>query len=96
MPHTLVRIYLTENDEALFLKLLFALKKEGIAGATILKGICGYGRTGAHYKGVEVLSYSFPVILEIVEEENKVLEVLDGMKDILKGRFITLEKVEIC
>ncbi len=96
MSHLLVRIYFTEEEERIFLKLLLELKKRGVGGATLLKGIAGYGKRGLHDAGVEVFSYSLPVVLEIVEEEEKIKEVLEGLKNLLQGRLITTEKAELC
>ncbi|SHK47114.1 DUF190 domain-containing protein [Thermocrinis minervae] len=95
--YLLVRVYFTEEEEYLIRRLLKNLMDKGISGMTLLKGILGYGQEGKfHYEGVETLSYDLPVIMEFVEDEDKALSVLEELKNLLKGRLITLEKVSLC
>ncbi len=96
----LVRIFLREGEEfegrPLFREVIERLRGEGIAGATALKGILGYGTTGEyHYEGIEALSYDLPVVVEFVDEEEKALAVIESMEEILKERLISLEEARI-
>ncbi len=96
----LVRIFLREGEEfegrPLFGEVIERLRGEGIAGATALKGILGYGTTGEyHYEGIEALSYDLPVVVEFVDEEEKALAVIESMEEILKERLISLEEARI-
>ncbi|MFN7064551.1 MAG: DUF190 domain-containing protein [Aquificaceae bacterium] len=77
-------------------RLLELLKGWGISGATVLRSIMGYGSTGSlHYEGVEVLSYGLPVVVEFVEEEEKVMGVLKLLSSKGLTLFITLEEVSL-
>lgn len=96
----LVRIFLREGDklsgEPLYSIILSMLKSKGIRGATVLKAILGYGTTGQYnYEGIEVLSYDLPVVVEFVDEEEKVQSVIEEVSKYLKSGLITMEKAEI-
>lgn len=77
-------------------KLVKLFRERSVRGATVLKAIMGYGMTGYRFEGIEVLSHSLPVLLEVVEEEAKVMNLLESLREHLKGCFITLEEVELC
>lgn len=98
MEFVLVRIYLREDDrlegKPAYRRILELLKEYGIAGATVLKSIMGYGTTGEfHYEGFEVLSYSLPVVVEFVEEENRATMAIQRLLERAKLGLITLERV---
>ena len=98
--HLLVRIFLREDEEfegePLYVKLVKVLKERGITGATVLKALLGYGTTGEyHYEGIEILSYNLPVVVEFVDEEKKVMAVLDELGKYIKGGLITMERVKL-
>ncbi len=84
------------EGERLYSKLLRLLKSKGVGGATVLKAIMGYGTTGEyHYEGIKVLSYSLPVVVEFVEEEEKVNSLLEELTKYVKKGLITTEKVKV-
>lgn len=96
----MARIYLREDDKVegklAYRRLLELLKEWGISGATVLKSIIGYGTTKSfHYEGIEVLSYSLPVVIEFVDEEKKVMKVLENLSSRGFSFFITLERVSL-
>lgn len=98
--HVLVRVFLRESDEferePLYSKILKVLRDKGVGGATVLKGILGYGTTGHyHYEGIEVMSYDLPVVIEFVDEEEKVEGVLEEVSKYLKSGLISVEKAQI-
>jgi hypothetical protein len=98
--HVLVRVFLRESDEwegePLYSKILKILQSKGVSGATVLKAILGYGTTGHyHYEGIEVMSYDLPVVVEFVDEEQKVEGVLEEIGKYLKRGLITVEKAQI-
>ncbi|RMH03075.1 MAG: DUF190 domain-containing protein [Aquificota bacterium] len=99
MERVLVRIYLREDlrvgKELAYKKALYTLKELGICGATVLKAIAGYGTTGEeHYEGLEVLSYSLPVVVEFVEEEEKALQAVKVITGFIKKGLITFERAK--
>ena len=98
--HLLVRIFLREDEEfegePLYVKLVKVLKEKGITGATVLKALLGYGTTGEYrYEGIEVLSYNLPVVVEFVDEEKKVMTVLNELGRYIKSGLITMERVKL-
>ncbi|QID34146.1 DUF190 domain-containing protein [Pampinifervens florentissimum] len=97
MEFVLVRIFLREDDKLegkpAYRRLLELLKEYGVGGATVLKSIMGYGTTGElHYEGLEVLSYSLPVVVEFVEEEQKAMQAIERLLQKAKVGLITLER----
>ncbi len=97
MELVLVRIFLREDDrlegKPAYRRILELLKEWGIGGATVLKSIMGYGTTGEfHYEGLEVLSYSMPVVVEFVEEEGKAMFAIKKLLERTKLGLITLER----
>jgi len=96
----LLRIFIGENDrhdhrplhEAIVLK----ARELHLAGATVLRGPMGFGHSSRlHTAKILRLSEDLPVVIEIVESEEKInafLPVLDGM---MGSGLVTLEKVQV-
>ena len=98
---TLVRIFIGESDawhhHALHRALLERLRKEGFAGATVIRGIAGFGATSViHTTSLVDLSSDLPVLIEVVDDQehiDKLLPILDEM--LTKGALVTMEKVRV-
>ncbi len=96
----LLRIFIGEDDRYKHLPLYEAIvlkaRELHLAGATVLRGPLGFGHTSRlHTAKVLRLSEDLPMIVEIIDSEDKVnafLPVLDGM---MSGGMVTLEKVKI-
>ncbi len=102
IPHeaVLLRIFIGESDrhehkplhEAIVLK----AREAHLAGATVLRGPMGFGKSSRlHTAKIFRLSMDLPMIIEIVDSEEKIrafLPVLDGM---MGGGLVTLEKVQV-
>ena len=96
----LLRIFIGESDrwehrplvEAIVLK----AREMHLGGATVLRGPMGYGKTSRlHTAKILNLSTDLPLIIEIVDSEEKIntfLPILDGM---ISGGLVTLEKVKV-
>lgn len=100
----LLRIFIGELDKSgntpLYEALVLAAKKSGIAGATVLRGILSYGASSRiHSEKLLDLSFDLPVVVEIVDHEDKIekfLEVANGLiEDAGCGALITIEKAEV-
>ncbi len=99
-----LRIYISSTDKIdnslLSEQLVYQAREFGLAGATALKGIIGYGASSVihSYKFWEV-SEKVPVVLEIVDEESKVLSFFNSIKPMLEtmryGCLVTAEKVDV-
>ena len=111
MPHwfegerTLMRIFLGESDrcpsgphtgKALYEAILLTLREEGCAGATVVRAIAGFGPSATLHTGrVLRLSTDLPVIVEVVDDEEKLQRMLPQLEEIMGGGLITLEKARV-
>lgn len=96
----LLRIYIAEGDRyehrPLYEALVEMLRKEGFAGATVLRGICGFGAHSVyHSQKLLDLSSDLPMIIEAVESEDKVNSVMPRIDAMMSGGMITMEKVKV-
>jgi PII-like signaling protein len=96
----LVRIYLGESDhwegKPLYQAIVERLRKHGLAGATVLRGIEGFGaRQHLHSTRILSLSEDLPILIEAVDTEEKVRAVLPELDEMLGDGLMTLEKVEV-
>jgi PII-like signaling protein len=97
---TLMRIFVGESDrwqrKPLYEAIVEMLKSEGFAGATVLKGIMGFGAGSVvHSDRLLRLSSDLPVVIEVVESEEMIENVLDRLDDMVSGGMITLEKARV-
>jgi len=96
----LVRIFIGENDRhkgKLLYKFITELCRErGVAGVTVFRGILGYGKSSIiHEQKILKLSSDLPIVIEIVDCEEKIEEVLPEISKLIKGGLITLERVKV-
>lgn len=100
----LLRIFIGENDKAdhqpLYEALLFAAKKQGLAGATVLRGIMGYGAsTKVHTAKLIDISQDLPIVIEIVDHEDKINTFLRTVNQLMDkagcGGLVTIEKAHV-
>ena len=95
-----LRIFLGESDRAdgrpLYEAIVLKAREMHLAGATVLRGPMGFGKSSRlHTAKILRLSMDLPLVIEIVDAEEKIqqfLPVLDGM---LKGGLVTTEKVTV-
>ena len=100
----LLRIFVGESDlinhKPVYEKIVLDARKAGLAGATVVKGIMGFGASSRiHTAKVLRLSEDLPLIIEIVDEEKKIEDFLPILNEIFEeansGGLITIEKVNI-
>jgi PII-like signaling protein len=99
-PALLVRIYIGEADHhdgrPLYEAIVHLLRERGLAGATVLRGIEGFGRKArVHTTRLLRLSEDLPVLIEFVDEEAKVRAILPEVDAMVGEGLITLERVEV-
>lgn len=99
-PALLVRIYIGESDhvggQPLYEAIVRLLRERGIAGATVLRGIEGFGRAARlHTTRILRLSEDLPILIEVVDEEERLRAVLPELDAMVEGGLITLERVEV-
>ena len=96
----IARIYIGESDtwegRPLYEAIVHRLRERGIAGATALRGIEGYGkRSVLHTTRILRLSEDLPVVIEVVDREDRLRAVLPELDAMVRDGMITLEPVEV-
>jgi len=96
----LMRIHIGERDkfegEPLYWAIVQLLRRRHYAGATVTRGIMGYGASSrVHSAKFLELSLDLPIIVECVETEEKINEILPALDEMVGGGLITLEKVNV-
>lgn len=96
----LLRIFIGEADkwqgEPLYQAIVHLAKKEGMAGATALKGFMGFGcKSHLHTAKLLRLSEDLPIVIEIVDSEEKINRFLPHLDDMVKEGLITLERANV-
>jgi len=95
-----VRIYLGERDkhdgQALWSALLEFLRREGAAGATVTRGIAGFGaHSKIHTASIVAMSSDLPLVLEWVDSPKQVSRLLPMVEEMLQGGLITTEPMTV-
>ena len=96
----LLRIFIGEQDKwnkvPLYEAIVMLARKECLAGATVVKGFMGFGRK-SHMHTAKILSLSedLPIIIEIVDSEDKITKFLPKLDEMVKEGLITLEKANV-
>jgi hypothetical protein len=96
----LLRIFISENDsykgQPLYESIVLKARTLNMAGATVLRGIMGFGATSRiHTAKVLRLSEDLPIVIELVDEKEKMDELLPFLDEVVKEGLITLEKVRV-
>ena len=103
-PSSLLRIFISSTDhikqDLLSESIVFAAKNYGIVGATVFKGILGYGASSIihSYKFWEITD-KLPIVVEIIDSDEKVRDFYETLKPKLEsmryGCLVTIENIEI-
>lgn len=104
---TLMRIFIGESDRCtepdhpqhgkpLYEALLHTLRERGFAGATVVRAIAGFGASARVHTGkILRLSLDLPVIVEVVETEERIQEMMPELDRMIGGGLVTLERVRV-
>ena len=102
---TLMRIFIGESDRAhtglhkgkpLYEALLLLLRERGFAGATVLRGIAGFGASArVHTDRILRLSLDLPIVIEAVDTEEKIQAILPELDPLITGGLVTLERAHV-
>src|SRR5882672_6835565 len=102
IPHEaiLLRIFVGESDrwehKPLYEALVLKAREMHLAGATVLRGPMGFGKSSRlHTAKILRLSMDLPLIIEIVDTEEKIQSFLPILDQMLKGGLLTMEKVKV-
>src|SRR5271169_719724 len=96
----LMRIHIGESDKwhgkPLYEAIVELLRKEGFSGATVLRGVGGYGGASVYHTDKLLrLSQDLPIIVEVVEYPERIEQILPRLDEMVDGGLITLEKVRV-
>ncbi len=96
----MVRIFFGESDswkhQPLEHALLERLRKEGFAGATVFRGVAGFGANSfIHTAHLLDLSSDLPVVVEVVDTEEHIDRLLPILDEMLDDGLVTIEKVRV-
>jgi hypothetical protein len=97
---TLMRIHIGESDKwhgkPMHEVIVEMLRKEGFSGATVLRGVAGFGGSSIyHTDKILRLSQDLPIIVEVVEYTDRIEQILPRLDEMVEGGLITLEKVRV-
>ena len=94
---TLLRIFLSNDDtdetRPLYEAILAAARDAHLAGAIVWRGIAGYGRSMHIHEVLHGFSYDLPVVVEIIDSDEKINAWLPTLEGPLGGGLVTVEKV---
>ena len=96
----LLRIFIGESDRAdhkpLHEVIVLKAREMHLAGATVLRGGMGFGKSSRmHTAKILRLSMDLPIVIEIVDSEEKINAFLPRLEEMMSGGMVTLERVQV-
>jgi len=93
-------VYVTETDKAahetLYIAIVQFLRREGCVGATVTKGVAGFGSSAVlHTAQILVLSMDMPVMISVVDRPERIDRVLEPLKELAPNALITVQDIEV-
>src|SRR5512142_2883788 len=102
LPHeaTLLRIFIGESDrwehKPLYEAIVLKAREMHLAGATVLRGPMGFGHSSVlHTTKIVRLSQDLPLVIEIVDSEEKINTFVDAIEGMMGSALVTTEKVKV-
>ncbi|MCL4289204.1 MAG: DUF190 domain-containing protein [Thermoleophilia bacterium] len=97
---TLLRIFVGESDrwhgKPLYEVIVERARAEGLAGATVLRGLEGFGaHSRVHTSRILRLSEDLPVVIEIVDRPERIEAILPALDELVAEGLVTLERVRV-
>ena len=97
---TLLRIFVGETDKwngkPLYEEIILLARKEGMAGATAIKGFMGFGcKSHMHTAKLLRLSEDLPIVVEMVDSEEKISAFLPHLDGMITEGLVTIEKANV-
>lgn len=96
----LLRIFIGETDtymgKPLYEQIVLKARELNMAGATVLRGIMGFGADSRlHTAKILRLSEDLPIIIEIVDKEERINNLIPFLDEVVEEGLITMEKVKV-
>jgi len=102
LPHeaTLLRVFISESDryqkQPLYEAIVLKARESHLAGATVLRGPMGFGKSShLHTAKILQLSLDLPMVVEIVDSEEKIQAFLPLLDKMMGGGLVTMEQVRV-
>ena len=97
---TLLRIFIGESDrwhhQPLYEAIVLKAREMHLAGATVLRGPMGFGKSSRlHTAKILRLSMDLPLVIEIVDSDEKIKSFLPVLDQMIKAGLVTMEKVQV-
>ena len=99
-PAMLLRIFIGESDrwhgKPLYEAIVLKVREAGLAGATVLRGLEGFGaHSRIHTTRILRLSQDLPMVIEIVDREDRIRELIPTLDEMVSEGLMTLERVQV-
>ena len=96
----LLRVFIGESDrwnhKPLYEAIVLKARELHLAGATVLRGPMGFGKSSRmHTAKILRLSMDLPIVIEIVDSEEKINKLLPALEQMMSGGMVTLERVQV-
>jgi uncharacterized protein len=96
----LLRIFIGESDrwnhQPLYEAIVLKAREKHLGGATVLRGPMGFGKSSRmHTAKILRLSMDLPIVIEIVDSEEKIQAFLPALEEMMSGGMVTLERVQV-
>jgi PII-like signaling protein len=96
----LLRLFIKESDawegRPLYKAIVEKLRQAPLAGCTVLRGVEGFGaHRQMHDSRYEILSQDLPIVIEVIDTEEKIRNILPELDPMIRVGLMTLEKVDI-
>ena len=96
----LLRIFIGESDrwnhKPLYEAIVLKAREMHLGGATVLRGQMGFGKSSRmHTAKILRLSMDLPIVIEIVDSEEKINDFLPALEEMMSGGMVTLERVQV-
>jgi len=97
---TLLRVFIGESDtwhgKPLYQAIVRRLREDGLAGATVLRAIEGFGaKSHLHTAHILRLSEDLPLVIEVIDTAERIEAVLPILDEMVSDGLVTLEQVEV-
>lgn len=96
----LLRIFIGESDthdgKPLYQAIVEVFRRQGLAGATVLRGIEGFGKSSIlHAAHILRLSEDLPIVIECVDANDKIEDILPTLDEMIGDGLVTIERVDV-
>ncbi len=97
---TLLRIFIGETDKhehkPLYEQIVLKAREMQLAGATVLRGIMGFGaKSHLHTAKILRMSQDLPIVIEIVDSHENIAKLLPFLDEVVTEGLVTMEKVSV-